>query len=57
MAKSAQKVCVGLRRCGVEEPDNRHRRLLRTDSEWPRSDRTAKHTEKFAPLHLSARAS
>jgi hypothetical protein len=35
LAKCAQSVRVGVRQCGVEEPDNRHRRLLRARREWP----------------------
>ena len=38
---------------GVEEPDHRHRRLLRACRERPRGRRAAEHTEKFAPPHVS----
>ena len=37
LAKSAQTVRVRVRRCGVEEPDHWHRRLLRARRERPRA--------------------
>ena len=39
LAKSAQTVRERVRRCGVEEPDHRHRRLLRARRERPRAPR------------------
>jgi len=47
LAECAQKVRGRVRRCGVEEPDHRHRRLLRARDERPRHRRATKHTEKF----------
>src|SRR5262249_2584796 len=50
--------CSG--RSAVEEPDNRHRRLLRPRRERPRSQRAAEKRDELAPLHSitsSARAS
>jgi hypothetical protein len=44
----------------AEDPDHRHRRLLRTGGEWPARRRTAEKGDELAPLHSinsSARAS
>ena len=60
LAKCAQTVRERVRRCGVEEPDHRHRRLLRARRERPRSRRAAEQRDELAPLHSitsSARAS
>ena len=60
LAKSAQTVRERVRRCGVEEPDHRHRRLLRARRERPRRRRAAEQRDELAPLHSitsSARAS
>src|SRR6266478_3918410 len=60
LAKCAQIVRVRVRRCGAEEPDHRHRRLLRTHGERPHGCRAAEQGYKLPPLHSitsSARAS
>src|SRR5262249_55475911 len=64
LAKCAQKVHAWVRRCGVEEADDRHRRLLRPRRERPYSHRAAEERYELAAFHLrdhsitsSARAS
>jgi hypothetical protein len=42
---------VPVRRSDVEEPNHRHRRLLRPRRERPRSRRTAEQRDEIAPLH------
>ena len=59
LAKCAQAVRERVRRCAVEKPDHRHRRLLRARRERPRR-RAAEQRDELAPLHSitsSARAS
>jgi hypothetical protein len=49
-----------VRRSGVEEPDHRHRLLLRTRGKRPGRGRAAEQRDELAPLHSitsSARAS
>ena len=57
LAKCAQTVRDRVRRCGVEEPDHRHRRLLRARRERPRSRRAAEKRDELAPLHHSITSS
>src|SRR6185295_16351646 len=40
-----------VRRCGVQEPDHRHRLLLRARRERPCSRRAAEQRDELAPLH------
>src|SRR5262249_22931021 len=59
LPKSAQTLGRPVRRCGVEEPNNRHRRLLRARRERPRR-RAAEERDELAAHHSitsSARAS
>ena len=52
LAKYAQIVRVRrVRRCGAEEPDHRHRRLLRARCERPRRRRAAEQRDELAPPH------
>ena len=48
LAKSAQTVRACVRRCGVKEPDHRHRRLLRPRRERPRRRRAAEQRDELA---------
>ena len=60
LAKCAQTLRKRVGRRGVEEPDHRHRRLLRPRRERPRCRRAAEQRDELAPLHSitsSARAS
>src|SRR5215471_3247289 len=61
LAECAQAVRVRVvRRCGVEEPNHGHRRLLSMRSKRPRHRRTAEQRDELAALHSitsSARAS
>jgi hypothetical protein len=52
MAKCAQTVRERVRRCGFEEPDHRHRRLLRARRERPSSCRAAKQRDELAAIHF-----
>src|SRR6516225_6162462 len=54
--KSAQKVRERVRRCGVEEPDQRHRPLLRARRERP-SGRAADKSDELASSHYSITSS
>src|SRR6516225_709236 len=47
--KSAQKVRECVRRGGVEEPDQRHRPLLRARRERPGGSRAAEYGQQFPP--------
>src|SRR5262245_11516602 len=49
LAKCAQPVRV--RRCGLEKPDHRHRRLLRARRDWPRGCRAEQRDERAPPHH------
>src|SRR5262249_20677480 len=60
LPERSHAIGVGLRRAGTEEPNHRHRRLLRARRERPCDHRAAKQRDEFAPLHSitsSARAS
>src|SRR5262245_16891069 len=62
LAESPQTVGKSVRRCGVEEPDHRHRRLLRACRKRQCSGRhrAAEQRDELAPVHSitsSARAS
>ena len=60
LVKSTQTLRGPLRRCGVEEPDHRHRWLLPTRRDRPRRRRAAEQRDELAPFHSitsSARAS
>jgi hypothetical protein len=50
-AKRAHTIRIRLRRPGVEEPDHRHRRLLRPPRERPRGGRASEHGDEIAPFH------
>src|SRR5262249_29314018 len=50
LVKSAQTVCGGPRRPGIEISDDRQLRLLRARCEWPRRC-TAKQCDELAPPH------
>src|SRR6516165_1614941 len=47
--------CIGKRRT-PEEPDHRHRRLLRPRREWPRGRATDKHDELAPPHSITSSA-
>ena len=51
--KSRQLPRVNLGRSGVEKPDHRHRRLLRTRRKRPCCRSTAEKCDELAPLHVS----
>src|SRR5215470_12292512 len=51
LAECAQSVCTGVRRSLFEEPDHRHRRLLRAARERPTSSRAAEKRDEVAALH------
>jgi hypothetical protein len=51
LAECPQLVRVRLRRSGVEEPDHRHRRLLRARRKRPRYRRAAEQCDERAPPH------
>src|SRR5207247_744760 len=59
--KLPQTVRVHVRRCGVEEPDHRHHRLLRAHRERPRRGCAAEKSDELATaahsITSSARAS
>jgi hypothetical protein len=48
LAKCTQPVRTAVRRCDVEEPDHRHRRLLRPRRERPRRNRAAEQRDELA---------
>ena len=53
LVKCAQTIRVRVRRCGVEEPDYRHRRLLRAHRQRPRRRRcAAEQRDELAPSYL-----
>ena len=59
LAEPTHNIVGSIRRSGAEEPDDRHRRLLRARRERPRN-RTTKQRDELAPNHSitsSARAS
>src|SRR5215475_9990258 len=47
-------VRVRVRRCGVEEPNHRHHRLLRARRDRPTGRRTAEQRNEVATLHVCA---
>src|SRR5262245_28995275 len=51
LSERAHEWCVGVRRSAVEEPDHRHRRLLRARHSRPRRRRAADQRDEFAPFH------
>ena len=51
LAECAQMFGVALRRLAVEEPNHRHRRLLRARRERPRHHSAAEQRDELAPLH------
>jgi hypothetical protein len=53
LSETAQTVRERVRRCGVEEPDDRHRRLLRTRDERPGGCRAAEQRDELAPFQLT----
>src|SRR5262249_31808815 len=57
LPKSAQTLGRPVRRCGVEEPNNRHRRLLRARRQRPRRRCTAEQRDERAALHHSITSS
>ena len=52
LAECAETARHGIRRSAVEEPDYRHRRLLRARSKGPRDRRTAEKRDEFASPHI-----
>jgi hypothetical protein len=53
LAKSAQTVDdIRVRRSRAEEPDNRHRGLLRDRRAWPLHGRAAEQCDELAPFQL-----
>jgi hypothetical protein len=56
LAERAQTARPQVRRFGAEEPDHRHRRLLRARHEWPSSGRAAEKHDELAPLHVLPQA-
>ncbi len=57
LAKSEQTVRERVRRCRVEEPDHRHRRLLSVRRDWPRRRCAADRLDEITPSHAAPRAS
>src|SRR5262249_15814814 len=51
LAKRAHEVSGMVKRCAIEKPDHRHRRLLRTRREGPAGRRAAKQRYELAALH------
>ena len=51
LAECAQAIRERVGRCGVEEPDHRHRRLLRARRERPRRRRAAEQRDELAAFH------
>src|SRR5262249_46501429 len=51
LAKSAQILCKGFKRCGMQKSDHRHRRWLRARRKRPRGRRAAEEREERAALH------
>src|SRR4029077_8865507 len=51
LAERGHHGCVPLRRPTIEEPDHRHRRLLRARCERPRHCRAADQRDELATLH------
>jgi hypothetical protein len=49
LPKGSRTVTAGLRRAAVDQPDHRHRRLLRMCLTRPRSRRTAEERDELAP--------
>src|SRR5262249_52374323 len=56
LAKRGQPFGLALERRAVEEPDHRHRRLLRARSYWP-SQRAAEQRDELAAFHHSITSS
>src|SRR5262245_48491936 len=57
LAECGQILCTIGRRRAAEEPDHRHRRLLRARREWPRCRPAAEKRDELAPLHHSITSS
>src|SRR5215813_326186 len=57
LAECGQISCTIDRRRAAEEPDHRHRRLLRARRERPRSRRAAEQRDNLAPPHQSITSS
>src|SRR5262249_58955920 len=51
LTKCAQTARECVRRCRVEEPDHRHRRLLRAGRERPRRSCAAEQRDELAAFH------
>src|SRR5262249_34211484 len=57
LVECAQLIPSRMKRCGVEEPHDRHRRRLRARREWPCGSRAAEQRDDLAPsLSLPSRA-
>jgi hypothetical protein len=52
LAEGEQTARPGVRRCAAEEPDHRHRRLLRARRERPRGCRAAEQRNELTPPHV-----
>ena len=48
--------CPQVKRCTAEQPNHRHRRLLRTSRKRPHRRRTTEKCDEFAPSHVPERA-
>jgi hypothetical protein len=57
LRKSRQEVCETVRRCAAEDPDHRHRLLLRTRRHRPRRRAAAEQRDELAPSHYSITSS
>ena len=51
LTKSAQTIRYRFRRSGIEEPNDRHHRLLGVRNKRPRCSNAAENSDEFAPLH------
>jgi len=51
LTKCRHEIDAGFRRAGVQIPDHRQRRLLRTCGERPRCSGTANKSDEFPPPH------
>src|SRR6266568_4703339 len=51
LPECGQIACTISKRRAAEEPDHRHRRLLRARREWPRGCRAAEECDELAALH------
>jgi hypothetical protein len=52
LAERSDKTCEGARRGAAEEPNDRHRRLLRTHRERPSHGRAAEQRDELSPSHV-----